>query len=89
MICEQVHAYRTPRDHRVVTRFEKAVRAEGLVPTLGVTFGGADQNHFSKNGLTGIVAASAMHDVHTVHEYTYIREIEKLAELIAELLKRA
>jgi len=86
---EMVRAYETDRDSPVVRRFEEAARAAGLEPKLGVTFGGADQNHFSKNGLSGIVAASAMHDVHTVHEYTYIREIEKLAELIAELLKRA
>ena len=86
VICEQVHAYRTPRDHRVVTRFEEAVRAEGLVPTLGVTFGGADQNHFARHGITGIVVSSAMHDVHTVHEYTKLGEIEQLAGIVLRLM---
>ena len=85
-ICEQVHAYRTPLDHRVVTRFEEAVRAEGLVPTLGVTFGGADQNHFARHGITGIVVSSAMHDVHTVHEYTKLGESEQLAGIVLRLM---
>ncbi|MCR5683318.1 MAG: M20/M25/M40 family metallo-hydrolase [Clostridiales bacterium] len=85
-IREQVRAYRTPRDHRVVTRFEEAVRAEGLEPTLGMTFGGADQNHFAKHGITGIVVSSAMHDVHTVHEYTKIDELVSLAGIVLRLM---
>ena len=88
-VREMVHAYRTASDSPVVTRFAEAARAAGLDPRFGYTFGGADQNHFSKNGLEGIVCASAMHDVHTVHEYTYIQEMEKLAELILEIVKRA
>ena len=86
---EMVRAYETDEASPVVTRFAEAARAAGLEPRFGYTFGGADQNHFSKNGLAGIVAASAMHDVHTVHEYTVIREMEKLAELIVEIVKRA
>ncbi len=86
---EMVRAYRTGDDSPVVTRFAEAARAAGLCPRFGYTFGGADQNHFSKNGLSGIVCASAMHDVHTVHEYTFIQEMEKLAELILEIVKRA
>ena len=66
---EMVRAYETPEDSPVVTRFADAAREVGLEPSFGYTFGGADQNHFSKFGLSGIVAASAMHDVHTVHEY--------------------
>ena len=86
---EMVRAYETDRDSPVVRRFEEAARAAGLEPKLGVTFGGADQNHFSKNGLTEIVAASAMHDVHTVHEYTDLDELEKLAEVILAIVRRA
>ena len=86
-IAEQVRAYRTPRDHRVVTRFADAVRAEGMEPTLGVTFGGADQNHFAKHGIAGIVVASAMHDVHTVHEYTKLDELERLTGIVLRLMK--
>ncbi|MBQ3708385.1 MAG: M20/M25/M40 family metallo-hydrolase [Clostridia bacterium] len=86
-IAEQVRAYRTPRDHRVVTRFADAVQAEGLEPTLGVTFGGADQNHYAKHGITGIVVSSAMHDVHTVHEYTKLSEIASLSGIVLRLMR--
>ena len=83
---EMVHAYETDRSSRAVGRFEKAARSAGLEPKLGVTFGGSDQNHFSRHGIEGIVAASAMHDVHTVHEYTRIDEMAKLTELILALV---
>ena len=86
-VREQVRAYGTPREHRVVTRFEKAVRAEGYEPSLGVTFGGSDQNHFAKHGITGIVVASAMHDVHTVRESTRLDELAALAAVVLRLMR--
>ena len=84
-----VRAYETPEDSPVVTRFSDAAREVGLEPSFSYTFGGADQNHFSKFGLSGIVAASAMHDVHSVHEYTRLDELEKLTELILALIRKA
>ncbi|MBE6724466.1 MAG: M20/M25/M40 family metallo-hydrolase [Ruminococcaceae bacterium] len=86
---EMVRAYETPEDSPVVTRFADAAREVGLEPSFGYTFGGADQNHFSKFGLSGIVAASAMHDVHTVHEYTRLDELEQLTALILALIRKA
>ena len=86
VVREEVRAYRTDPDHPVVKRFAAAVRATGLTPTLGVTFGGSDHNHFAKHGVTGIVAASAMHDVHTVHEYTKLGELVQLAQIVLRLM---
>ena len=88
-VREMVHAYHTDEDSPVVLRFAEAAKAAGLEPEFGYTFGGADQNHFARHGISGIVAASAMHDVHTVREYTSVAEIEKLAELILCILERA
>ena len=86
-VREMVHAYRTDPDSAIVRRYREAARKLGIDASFGVTFGGSDNNHFARHGIEGIVAACSMHDVHTVHEFTNIREIAENAALIVELLR--
>ncbi len=86
-IREMVHAYRIGHDEEVVSRFVRAARAASLTPRLGVTFGAADNNHFVRHGLSGIVVASAMQNVHTVNEYTTVDDMEACARLILALIE--
>ena len=69
-----------PVDRRVRKTKRQLRRARG------VALGGAEQNHFAKHGITGIVVSSAMHDVHTVHEYTKIDELVSLAGIVLRLM---
>ena len=84
-ITEMVRAFRTDPEAPVVRRFARAAHAVGVEPTFGVTFGASDLNHYAAHGLEGIVAASAMQNVHTVHEYTRIGDMETCARLILAL----
>jgi tripeptide aminopeptidase len=79
-------AYETPLEHPIITRFEKACRACRLTPSLIKTFGGSDNNIFAQNGITGIVVASAMSDVHSTGEFTSVEELTMAAELTLELM---
>lgn len=79
-------AYETPREHRVVRRFEKACEKVGVPFTYSETFGGSDQHHLCEHGIAGIVLASAMHECHSCREYTNIEEMNQVSELVKELL---
>ena len=82
-----IMAYRTPEDAVPVRRFQKACRALGLPGDLVETFGGSDNNQFAKYGLPGIVLSCGMYEVHSVREYTLLADLEKGAQLVAELVK--
>ena len=82
-----IMAYRTPEDAVPVQRFQKACRTLGLPGDLIETFGGSDNNQFAKYGLSGIVLSCGMYEVHSVHEYTLLADLEKGAQLVAELVK--
>ena len=79
-------AYETPETHPVVKRFERACMSTGVCPRLTATFGGSDQHHLSEHGITGIVLASAMHQVHSCEEYTTISEMEQVSRIVREMI---
>ena len=84
---EKIHAYRIEEHAPVVERLRTALSAlDWGEPTLVETFGGSDNNHFVKHGLSGIVLASAMELVHTTEEYTEIPELVRCAELTLQLM---
>ncbi len=86
---EMIHAYRTGHDQPVVTRFQSACQKLGLPGNLEDTFGGSDQNQFSKHGIDGIVLANAMNLVHSTQEYTCLNDMVKVVELILKIIELA
>lgn len=79
-------AYETKEEAPVVQRFAKACQ-ELSIPTLYVeTFGGSDNNNFVRNGISGIVMACGMNDVHSTKEHTHIDDLEKCTEIVVKLL---
>lgn len=79
-------AYRTAPDAPVVRRFERACGELGLESGLCDTFGGSDNNHFARHGISGIVAATAMNSCHSCQEYTTVQELERAASLALHLM---
>ena len=86
-VTEKLRAYRVHEASPVVARFRRVLASlhdgEG---TLTATFGGSDNNIFSLHGVTGIVLACAMGNVHSTSEYTDIHELQKAAELTLRLM---
>lgn len=79
-------AYEIAEDAPVVQRFERACR-ELSIPTHYVeTFGGSDNNNFARNGISGIVMACGMHEVHSTKEHTHIDDLEKCSEIVYKLM---
>jgi tripeptide aminopeptidase len=82
----EFQAYRINEDEDVVKKYLKACSdVEIDSPELIQTFGGSDNNHLTEHGIRGIVAASAMQEVHTTKEYTTVEDLVKTAKLVLQL----
>lgn len=81
-----ITAYHTPEDAPVVRRYFRACETFGLKTETVRTFGGSDYNILAQHSISGIVIPSAMHACHSSEEYTSVFELERLAELLTELL---
>lgn len=82
-----IRAYETALTSRCVGHFREAAKKLSLVPELNETFGESDNNVFAEHGIEGIVLSCGMHDVHSVAEYTTVRELMDGARLVCELTK--
>lgn len=79
-------AYSIEEDAPVTVRFENACRELGIKTTYVETFGGSDNNNFVRNGISGIVMACGMNNVHSTEEYTHINDLESCTEIVIKLL---
>ena len=87
LVTEELRAYRVAENAPVVTRFQRALDSLGYGKgELITTFGGSDNNRFQFAGISGIVLACAMENVHTVAEYSDLNELQKSAELTLRLM---
>ena len=87
LVTEELRAYRVGEDAPVVRRFRSALESLGYgAGDLITTFGGSDNNRFQRAGISGIVLACAMENVHSVHEYSDLRELQRSAELTLRLM---
>ncbi len=80
-----IQAYQVEQSHPTIQRFVKACQKLELSGELISTFGGSDNNHFLPQGITGIVLSCGMYQVHSVKEYTTLKDLENGARLVAEL----
>ena len=79
-------SYKVEEKHRVVRRFQKVCEELGYDTQLTSTFGGSDNNNFMRHGITGIVIACGMNQVHSCDEYTHIDELVKCANIVVKLM---
>ena len=86
---KEFDAYRIQQDAAVAQIFKKAAEQMGLPVQFVETFGGSDNNNLNSHGISGIVVANAMKDVHTVRESTHIDEMENCARLILEMIQKS
>ena len=79
-------SYKVEEKHPVVKRFQKVCEKLGIDTQFTSTFGGSDNNNFMRNGITGIVIACGMNEVHSSTEYTHIDELVKCANIVVQLM---
>lgn len=75
-------------DHPVVKKFEDVCLELKYNVSFIDTFGGSDNNNFVRNGISGIVIACGMNQVHSSSEYTHIEELAKCANIVIKLMTR-
>jgi tripeptide aminopeptidase len=79
-------AYQVPEETPVVQRFLHVCDRLGIEGNLTKTFGGSDNNIFLQHGISGIVLACGMHQVHTLQEYTHQDDLTNCAAIVLELM---
>lgn len=82
-----IRAYETAETDRSCAVFKRACSNLGLTGELVSTKGGSDNNIFAEHGIRGIVLSCGMENTHTVNEFIRIAEMEKGAELVAEIIR--
>ncbi len=76
-----------PDDHQVVRLARKAAENLGRKLESKTIGGGADANIFFGKGLVTGVLGTGMTDVHTVRESVKLDDMEKMAELVLEIIR--
>ncbi|WP_332645261.1 M20/M25/M40 family metallo-hydrolase [Lysinibacillus sp. 54212] len=72
---------------RVVQVAMNAVRAIGRTPNLGKSGGGSDANIIAGFGIPTVNLSVGYEEIHTTNERMPIEELEKLADLLVEVVK--
>lgn len=66
--------------------YNRALAAIGESSFPKKSFGGSDNNVLVRNGIDGLCIYNAMHEIHTVNEYTTVEELVKLTQLIRNIM---
>ena len=66
--------------------YNKALSAIGERSFPKKSFGGSDNNVLVRNGIDGLCIYNAMHEIHTVNEYTTVEELVKTTQLVINIM---
>ncbi|WP_022770496.1 M20/M25/M40 family metallo-hydrolase [Butyrivibrio sp. NC2007] len=66
--------------------YNKALSAIGERSFPKKSFGGSDNNVLVRNGIDGLCIYNAMHEIHTVNEYTTVDELVKTTQLVKNIM---
>ncbi len=80
------NAWSIKEDHELCKRFTDAAVKAGLDPYFERACGGSDASFISAHGISCLILATGMHEIHSVREFTTMNEMEKMAEVIYTLL---
>ena len=70
----------------ICRRFERAAKQAELQPLFQRACGGSDASFLSAHGISCLVLATGMHEIHSVREYTTVQEMETMAQLVRYLM---
>jgi tripeptide aminopeptidase len=80
------NAWSVPEDAPICRRFARAAFQTGLAPKFIRACGGSDASFLSAHGITCLILATGMHEIHSVREYTTLREMETMTKVITQLI---
>lgn len=86
-IEKEFDAYSLDEEEEVRKIFEKSVRELGMTPHFMQTYGGSDANHYNSHGIKTLVVANAMHEVHSVREYTRVEDMVKACTILLKIIE--
>ena len=66
--------------------YNRALSAIGERSFPKKSFGGSDNNVLVRNGIDGLCIYNAMHEIHTVNEYTTVEELVKTTQLVKNIM---
>ena len=69
-----------------VELYNRALSAIGERSFPKKSFGGSDNNVLVRNGIDGLCIYNAMHEIHTVNEYTTVEELVKTTQLVRNIM---
>lgn len=67
-------------------RFARAAKAAGLAPSFQRACGGSDASFLSAHGISCLVLATGMHEIHSVREYTTLGEMETMTQVVKGIM---
>lgn len=82
----KLYAYEVPESSEALKAYKKVLDKLGIKMTAKRSFGGSDNNVLRRIGIDGICIANAMHNVHSVNEYTETDEMEQVLKITKLLM---
>lgn len=79
--------YKINQDCDMLNALERSCENIGIPFNAVHSMGGSDANVYNAKGIESVVLATGMSNVHTVEEYIHLSDIEKLSELLVDLMK--
>lgn len=80
------NAWAVEEDSTLCRRFRRAAEAQGLMPRFERACGGSDASFLSSHGISCLVLATGMHEIHSVREYTTISEMGTMAKVVKHII---
>lgn len=99
VVCEECHAtfetdvkvntsgYAIDQHTEFMQALKNACDETGITYTLKTSMGGSDANIYNEKGIPAVVLATGMSNVHTVHEYIDMNDVNNLSQLLVNLMK--
>ncbi|MDR7871252.1 MAG: M20/M25/M40 family metallo-hydrolase [Tissierellaceae bacterium] len=80
-------AFKVDEDDEIVQKVKEACTNLGLKPHTMTSGGGSDTNIYNDNGIKAVNLAVGMRLVHTLEEHIHIKDLEKSAKMVLEIVK--
>jgi tripeptide aminopeptidase len=81
--------FRFEEDHQVVQVAKRAVESIGRTADIKISGGGSDANVIAGFGIPTVILSVGYEEIHTTNERMPVVELEKLADLLVEIVKVA